>query len=324
MNQKIALIRNPSSRLNRTENKEFAEFALQWLGANFSTPYSIDEMMETIQKFVKRGVNCIIVDGGDGTISHVMTGIYRFYPPDRLPSLVILPSGNTNLIAKDIGFGVRGIHALQRIKVLDERKRLMDSVQHRYALKIEWSDSARFPVLGMFQGAAAFTKAIHIAHSPTILKNFSHDWAVVITIIFSLLKLVFPKTRRIWLRGVHCPVTIDDQPSYSTDCFLFLATTLQSLSHGIWPFFDQYPNKAGFHYLDVKANPPRLLSACLALLRGKVPLWLRKDPHYLSGTAQKIVLDLKENIILDGEEFDTGSDHRIFLSVGPRFSFVRL
>ncbi len=324
MTQNIALIKNPSSRLNRVDNRDFTEFADQWLGKKFVISSSIDSMMATIKHFAEMGINCIIIDGGDGTISLIMTAIYRYYPKNKIPTLVILPSGNTNLIAKDIGFGIRGVDALKRIKELAERQRLFYSVQHRYALKIEWSDGSRLPVLGMFQGTAAFTRAIQIAHSPTILKNFSHDAAVVITIVTSLLKLIFFKTRDLWLKGSECSFCIDGKESNQKDCFIFLATTLQNLSHGIWPFFSQYADKDTFHYLDVKAYPPRLLSACFALMRGKTPAWLIQNKYYLSGTAQKIALTIKEDIILDGERFDTGLNHCVYLSTGPKFSFVRL
>lgn len=324
MNQNIALIKNPVSRLNWVEDRAFTEYARQWLGDRFSMPGSVSEITEVVGRFAKMGVDCIIIDGGDGTISKVMTAIGRVYPCDKVPRLIILPSGNTNLIAKDVGFGLRGLEALKRIRKKGEQQRLMNSVQYRYALRIEWTDASRAPVLGMFQGAVAFARAIQIAHSPAILKNFPHDWAVVVTMVSALLKLVFPWTRDLWLKGEPCVFTVGNRLGYQENCFLFLATTLQSLSHGIWPFFDRYSDKATLHYLNVKAYPSRLLAACVALLRGKIPAWLRQDPHYLSGQAEKIVMELKGNIILDGESFDTGKDHRIHLSIGPQFAFVRL
>lgn len=324
MNYNIALIRNPASRLNQQEDRDFTDFAAEWLGNNYKSPSSLEAMNQVIQGFLENRVNCIIIDGGDGTISHVMTAIYHIYPHDRLPHLVVLPSGNTNLIAKDVGFGVRGIHALHRLKRLVEQDMLAYSVQHRHALKIEWTDPSRTAVLGMFQGAAAFTKAINIAHSPTILKNFSHDWAVGITIVSSFLKLLFPKTRDLWLRGNDCSLEIDGVKQDQERCFLFLATTLQGLSHGIWPFFSRKTQASCFHYLNIKAYPPFLLKACWALLRGRVPSWLRQNPYYLSGTAERIGMRIKEDIILDGEHLDTGKDHQVYLSAGPKFSFVRL
>ncbi|MDI2091004.1 diacylglycerol/lipid kinase family protein [Commensalibacter oyaizuii] len=324
MNQKIALIKNPTSRLNAKEDLDFSQFAKEWLGDYYCVPTSIQEVMDVVAQFAKENVNCIIVDGGDGTISRVMTAIYHSYDFNKMPYLVILPSGNTNLIAKDIGFGVRGFPALQRIKILSERNRLINSVQHRHALKIEWLDASKPAVLGMFQGAAAFTRAINIAHGPTILKNFPHDWAVGATIITALLKLFFPQTRGNWLQGEFCNIQIDSQKMQQEHTFLFLATTLQSMSNGMWPFWGGNSRDQRLHYLNVKAYPPRLIAACFSLLRGKVPNWLRQNPAYQSGIAQKIVLNINQEIILDGEHFDTGEKQTVVLSVGPEFSFVRL
>lgn len=324
MTQNIALIRNPTSRLNKNESADFSEFASSWLGHRYCAPDTVQQLSEMLIRYASENIECLIVDGGDGTISQVMTGIYHAYAPDKLPKLVILPSGNTNLIAKDIGFGVRGLEALQRIKILSERERLINSVQHRHALKIEWSDPSRKAVLGMFSGTAAFTRAINIAHNPTILKNFAHDWAVGVTIIFALLKLFSPQTRDLWLRGEACQIQYDQQKVMNENSFLFLATTLQSLSSGMWPFWGGQHDDQRLHYLEVKSYPSKLISACISLLRGKAPLWLRNHPSYQSGIAQRIVMQIQQEVIVDGEHYDTGKDHQVIFSVGPEFSFVRL
>ncbi|MDT8871316.1 diacylglycerol kinase family protein [Komagataeibacter rhaeticus] len=44
-------------------------------------------------------MDCIVIDGGDGTVSDVLSAVHRHYAPDRLPAIAVLPSGNTNLIA---------------------------------------------------------------------------------------------------------------------------------------------------------------------------------------------------------------------------------
>ncbi|OUI78124.1 hypothetical protein HK18_11365 [Commensalibacter intestini] len=324
MTQNIALIKNPTSRLNKNEDTSFSQFASNWLGNRYCVPNSLEHLNEMVVHCASENVECIIVDGGDGTISQVMTSIYRAYPTDKMPSLVILPSGNTNLIAKDIGFGVRGLQALQRVKILSERHRLMGAVQHRHALKIEWSDTSRQAVLGMFSGTAAFTRAINIAHDPTILKNFAHDWAVGITILFALLKLLSPQTRDVWLKGEACHIQYDQQGVMSENSFLFLATTLQNLSNGMWPFWGGEHDDQRLHYLNVKPYPSKLIYACWALLRGKAPQWLRDNTSYQSGIAKRIEMKIQQEVILDGERFDTGEDHRVYFSVGPEFSFVRL
>ncbi|CAK7192053.1 hypothetical protein COMNV_00236 [Commensalibacter sp. Nvir] len=324
MIQNIALIKNPTSRLNRKENQEFSQFAKQWLGDNYCVPYSIDHVLQTVAELKRKHVQCILIDGGDGTVSRVLTGIYHAYEPDQFPYLVILPSGNTNLISKDIGFGLRGFQALQRIKILSEKQRLIHAVQHRHALKIEWINSSRPAVLGMFQGALAFTKATDIAHKPTIAKNFGHDLAIMVTILIALLKLILPKSRRIWLDGDLCGLKIGQNDFEFRNRFIFLATTLQKLSNGIWPFWGGNGNIDFFHYLSVDANPKKLLISCLALLKGKSPMWLRKNSSYNSGVAKEILLNLNQNIILDGEHYDTGNNHVVKLSIGPRFSFLRL
>lgn len=324
MTQKVALIRNPASRLNCKQDNEFEQIAREWLGDKYLIPSSKNHVSDIIAEFANQNIECIIIDGGDGTISHVMTEIYHSYPADKMPSLIILPSGNTNLIAKDIGFGARGAPALRRIKKIVEHGRLPKAVQHRYALKVEWPDKSQKTVLGMFCGTAAFTRAIQIAHEPTILNRFPHDWAVGVTIIFSFLKFLSPKTRDEWMRGDSIQATLNNNASIKGNYFILLYTTLHSLSHGVWPFWDNRFQKDGINYLHVKAYPPRVLSACCAFLLGRIPSWVKSSDFYESGKLQEINLKLGQKMIMDGEELSSDKDCRIKLSVGPRFSFVRL
>ncbi|MFT8776713.1 MAG: acylglycerol kinase family protein [Gluconacetobacter liquefaciens] len=321
MSERFALIHNPRSRRNGREDGSFGQRASQVLGPLFFHSASRPGLVEIVAELARREVGVIAIDGGDGTVSDVMSAIYQAYPADTLPALAVLPSGNTNLIAADVGFGLRGTAALERLSLLASEGGLRRCLRRRDALAVRWSDPARPAALGMFHGAAAFTRGIRIAHRPVILNRFSHELAVGIAIASSLGRLVFRATRRKWLAGDSVTLAVGDEVPRTADCFLFLATTLDGLPGGMWPFAAR--DGTGLSYLNVGAFPEHLLSATWSVLRGRPAAWMDRSPSYLRGRADRLTLRLTGDFVLDGEILDAGPDGQTYLSAGPAFDFIR-
>ncbi|MBB2170095.1 acylglycerol kinase family protein [Gluconacetobacter aggeris] len=321
MSERFALIHNPRSRRNGREDGSFRRRASQALGPLFFHSASKPAVVEIVTELARREVGVVAIDGGDGTVSDVMSAIHQCYPADALPALAVLPSGNTNLIAADVGFGLRGKAALERLSVLAGGGALRRRILRRDVLAVRWSDPARPAVLGMFHGAAAFTRGIRIAHRPVILNRFSHDLAVGIAIASSLGRLVFRSTRRKWLAGDPVTLAVGDEVPRTADSFLFLASTLACLPGGMWPFASREGH--GLSYLSVAAFPEHLLSATWSLLRGRPAAWLDHSPSYRRGRTGRLALKLEGDFVLDGEILDSGPDGQTYLSAGPAFDFIR-
>lgn len=107
------------------------------LGENFIPSDSRTETTSHVRQLYERGITTIAIDGGDGTVSTALTAIARAYPADKLPDIAVLPSGNSNLIAGDVGFGLRGIEALDRLN-----KGAMRSSM-RTPIRLSWPDTDR-------------------------------------------------------------------------------------------------------------------------------------------------------------------------------------
>ncbi|MFW7268738.1 diacylglycerol/lipid kinase family protein [Gluconacetobacter sp. Hr-1-5] len=321
MSERFALIHNPRSRRNGREDGSFGQRASQALGPLFFHSASRAGLVGIAAELARREVGVVAIDGGDGTVSDVMSAIHHSYPADALPALVVLPSGNTNLIAADVGFGLRGTAALEQLSRLAGEGALRRCILRRDVLAVRWSDPARPAVLGMFHGAAAFTRGIRIAHRPVILNRFSHDLAVGIAIASSLGRLVFRSTRRKWLAGDSVTLAVGEEAPRTEDCFLFMATTLGSLPGGMWPFAAR--EGAGLSYLNVGAFPEHLLSATWSVLRGRSTTWMDHSPSYQRGRADHLALRQAGDFVLDGEILDSGPDGQTYLSAGPAFDFIR-
>jgi Diacylglycerol kinase catalytic domain len=321
MRMRLGLIRNSHSRRNRRGGDTFRLQAAHTLGSLFVEPASHIEMEAALREMARQEVGLIAIDGGDGTVRDVMSALPEAFG-DTLPALAILPSGNTNLIAADIGFGARGTQALNRLLRDAAADTLGHQARRRHSLAVRWNDGSHPPLLGMFCGAAAFTKGITLAHEPRFRERFSHRTAVALAIASSVGKVLCGSTREAWLAGEPMSVAAGQANGAQENHFLFLATTLHRLMLGLWPFWAADEN--GIRYLDITAHPHRLLAASWALLRGRVPAWVQQSEHYRSGSAAQISLHMSHDFVLDGEVFTPGRDGMVHLSLGPAFDFVHV
>lgn len=316
----FALIHNPNSRKNNHDGVSFLQEARNLLGDLCICTQHDEHLIDHIGELYRKNIDVIALNGGDGTVSACLTVIAEVYPHDKLPSIIVIPSGNTNLIASDLGFKSRGIEMLKYLLSVEKLQ-----VSYRAPIKLSWPDEKeKKPVLGMFGGCSGYARAVHIAHSPTILKLASHDIAVFFTIVSSILSLFFYKTRQKWLRGDillqnHNPIDKKTERS-----FLFIVTSLNKLSNGIWPFWTEkrFDIEKGFHYLNVKSYPENLFSAIITLLRGYAPPWLRQHKDYQSDFVSRMELITESDFVLDGEEFSPSESQKILLEKGPVFRFL--
>lgn len=320
---KTAFIHNPKSLRNRADGEEFFSKAKSIFGDYCIYSHHDKQLLDDIRFLRSEGVSTIAINGGDGSVSSCLTAIAAVYPREALPDIAVIPSGNTNLIAGDVGFGSRHVDLLGKLS----KPRLL-SCQRRSPIRLSWpGDENRLPVLGMFGGCAGYARAVRIAHSPTVLKFAPHDLAVFLTILSSITSLFLKKQRHQWLNGDKMSwsaETANGTVTCGSRSFLFLATGLEKMSHNIWPFWDSDNASKGLHFLNVNCFPKDLFYALFNLLRGKAPLWIREHPDYSSYRAESVSIMTDSDFVLDGEVFPPPSDTHIVIEHGPSFRFLHV
>jgi diacylglycerol kinase family enzyme len=320
----FALIYNPQSRRNIEADPHYLEQARALTQGRVYAPQSHDELRLLIERMAADPVTCLVIDGGDGTVGSVLSALYASsWQRSSWPVIAVLASGNTNLIAADVGFGQRGVKALHALRDRLQAGLTSAGLRWRRPLVVTRAGHEGQDVLGFFGGIGAFARGIDIAHHPGILTNIAHDAAVALTLMLSLAKLFSPLQRKRWLEGVPCSLVCDGQPASFERHFLLLCTGLQRLPHGAWPFWTEPGSQGdGVAYLDVAARPKRLLTAIWHLLRGRAPVWVRSSPQYRSGMAESLHLKMKHAFVLDGEILEPGADGGLTISAGPQVSFL--
>lgn len=290
-----------------------ADFATAQRGVVFAEPVGTAALPEVMRDFARRGVTVIAVDGGDGTIRDVLSVLSEGYGADW-PAIAVLPSGKTNLIARDVGTFGGGLGGLRRLVTAAEAQLAGAVWTERHCLEVVWRDEPQRVLRGLFFGAGIFTYATRMAGQWSHSRGIKQASAVLLILARVLWQTL---TRRQAPGGTSMAVSPD--PTAETaeaKRFLVLATTLQTLMLGLWPF---PPGNGPLHWLDIQAPPRRLVRSLWAAWRGR--LSARPEHGYGGGGTRELTIRLRDPFVVDGEVFEPGLGG-IVLRAGPPIRFV--
>lgn len=308
----VGIVRNPRSHRNRYNVPEMAECS----NILTQTPATRDELRVTLQEFARRGIDYLVVDGGDGTVRDVLSAgsdIFRA----QWPRVIVLPKGKTNALAVDLGLPnhwslAEGLAAAQRGRLLARRP-----------LRVSLADRAGATIQGFILGTGAFalgTEAGQEAHRRGAFNSF----AVGLSILWGVIQTLFGRAGNVW--RTCTPTRIRDRRSGQTlpyagrgsaqERYLMIATTFERFPLGARPFG---PNPAPGLKLAVIDWPVRWLIALLpAMMFGFSARFLPRNGAQRF-CANDIELDIGGTFILDGEAFPAG---RYIVEEGPLIDFV--
>lgn len=299
---RIGLIHNARARHNIGRH-----VPLLVTGCDHVMPQTHDELHDVVASFVAKGIDTVIIDGGDGTVRDVLSVISRYFPAYR-PRLAIVPSGKTNALALDLGISAdwtldQAVHGA-----------LHSRVEERAPIEV-WRDGADRPELsGFIFGAGAFVRATQTAQKTHRIGAFNGA-AVGLSIAAAVGQSLFGGAHNPWRRGEVMQLACDGGAAIAGPQYLVLASTLRRMPLGIKPFGAA---RAGLKMLRIAAPPVRIAQAVPAILMGLEWAWLRRA-GYDRQDARRIDVTLDNGFVLDGETFDGG---RLSLRQGAPLSFI--
>lgn len=281
-----------------------------------AVPTCREELAEAVDGFARREVATVVVDGGDGTVRDVLTALAAAYGSTQ-PRLAIMSSGNTNLIAGNTGRIPAGAEGVARLLQGLAGDRPLREASRR-ALDVTGLAGPPGLLRGMMFGAAAFARATELANESLQPRGINHGAAVALAVAGTLRRALFGAGRRRLLDGEPMSVRVDDGPALDGNRFLMMATPLDRLMLGLWPFADH--GTGPLHWLDVAAPPRHLLRLAAAAMRGRPP---RRPAEcgYRSGRAGELHLSLAQPFVVDGDRFEPGAEG-IRLTASPPLRFL--
>ena len=141
---------------------------------------------------------------------------------------------------------------------------------------------------------------------------------IAATLMAALAEALAGAERERWMRGDPMTVTLDGAAPDEGARFVFMASTLEKLVLGIWPFWGE---GQGVRYLDVTSPPKRLVAALPAVMRGRPRPWM-PAAGYRSGAAPWLDLAIGQPFVIDGEVFEAGPGGTVRLSAGLDLEFL--
>ncbi|WP_073973548.1 diacylglycerol/lipid kinase family protein [Erythrobacter donghaensis] len=307
----VGVIYNPRSHRN--------------LGADFdcgicphvhiAQPRERGQLPQALAEFAAKGIDLLVINGGDGTVRDVLTCGQAVFGDDW-PTIAVLPKGKTNALTVDLG--VPEDWGLQdAIDALDHGSRV-----HRRPMLVSPAREPGKRVAGFILGAGAFTKATQAGQSAHKLGAFD-SMVVAVTGIWALLQSLFAGRGNAWRRGAKMAIGLGaaDAPMEHSGHGdpamrqLLFASTLERLPAGIRPFGAL---RSGLKLVAVDQIPRRTTALVPLIITGKLRSGLReRGIHQLAAT--QFSLSIGDQFILDGEAFPAG-DYRI--EQGPELAFV--
>lgn len=282
-------------------------------GTLFAAPDSRAEIPAHLRRFAEAGVDVLAIDGGDGTVRDVVSAIPETFG-DRWPPIALLPSGKTNVIARDVGGFGKGTDGLVRLFArLDHPG---GNTSARRCLQVTWPGEPGRIAHGFVLGAGVYSHATRMAGA------WSHDrgikqGAAVALILARVLAMALAGRSGDGTAALGIGIG-EAPPPAPTPHFLMMATSLERMMLGLWPFPEA--GEGSLHWLALAAPPRGLVRHLWRAWRGN----LAADPArgLAGGRADALSLALDAPFVLDGELYQPGPGG-VAVRSGPLLSFLR-
>lgn len=306
---RVGMIFNPRSHRN-----QMARAAAEALpGVVVASPNRRGELREVLAGFASAGIECIAISGGDGTVRDVLTAGMPLFGEDW-PALAVVPAGKTNALAVDIGVPTSWT-AADVVESLVEGRTI---TRQPMVVRDRTGGGA---LAGFVFGAGMFTVAINAGQDAHRLGAFN-SLAVGATAAWGVLQGLLGSNANVWRRGAAMRVRTGPDaaelphagPGDRARRAILLAATLERFPFGMKPFGD----REGLKLAVIDHPRRRLLAAVPGMAFGWERDWMERAGVHRCATT-RILLDIEDRFILDGEAFAGGSYEIV---PGPPLRFV--
>jgi hypothetical protein len=310
----VGVVVNPHARRNR-RGTALPDHG-QAPDLHFAAPRTADELPAVLAHFAGREVATLVIDGGDGTVRDVLSALPAAFG-EHQPALVLVPSGTTNLIARNTGGIPAGPAGLARLlRSLEGQGPLREKFQR--CLDVRWPDRPDRFVRGTILGAAAYAECTELARCALAQQKPGHALALPRATAAMVRHALFGAGRGRLLEGEPMSVSIDGGSPGSGNHFLVLATSLSRLMCGLWPFAEA--GEGSLHWLDIAAPPRHLLRTAATVLCGRAPRAGAMERQN-SGRAREIAISGTRPFIIDGDQFEMSAGG-VRLAASPPLRFL--
>lgn len=315
---RVGVISNAHSKRNKISMREIHALLVEHPHILHRSFQHIEELPACLSEMATAKVTHLVISGGDGTVLATVSALLNNSPFETLPCVSLLSAGMTNVIAHELGQPGLPATGLKRLVIRAEAGEPGEMLE-RPVLSVDFGDG-RMIERGFLIGGVGFFQGTQIVRRDIHTLGAKQIFAAKLGIAWAILKiLMFGPGPRSGFHGENIGLTLDGRIE-RRDCFMFLGSTLNSVLPGVAPFWGEGPGRLQLTTID--APPRRFAGAALAVLRGKPKPWMA-EAGYLSRRMEKLELDIRTPVMIDGERFEPPASGRIVITAGPVMRFHR-
>ena len=275
---------------------------------------------DALWELAHQDVELLVVNGGDGTLSHALTEILGEGAFDaRVPHVAVLRGGRTNMSARDLGSHRDPLRSMAQLLWAARTHQIEDRLVERPVLRARHG-LERQERYGMFFGAGVIHRGIELVH-----QRFADPRQGVFGASLMLATLLGRRALLGERQGVLAPdkiqILVDGEPVERGESTLVMATSLDELFLGLRPFWGY--GDGGVRFTSIAAGAPGLAAALPGILSGRPRLEVSEANGYLSRNARRVDLRLDCGFTVDGELEAPVPGRIVSLTADTRVRFVR-
>jgi len=278
-------------------------------GVRLHETRTLHELDRVIGDMASRGVDAVILAGGDGSCTAGISALARTFGPERLPRIAIAPAGTVGTIAKNLGLGGRG-RAERVIASL-----AAGSAREQACPTLRVSDDRCVERIGFIFGAGLVARFFELYESsPT--KGLGPA-ARIAARVFAGSFVGSPLSRRV-LEPWPCALSVDGHAHPAAAWSLVVASVLRDVGLHFLVTYRAREDPDRFHVVASGLSPSALGPQLPRVLSGRP---LRGEPR-VDALAASVAIDFAGEsgaFVLDGDVFRARS---VVVRTGPRISLI--
>ena len=314
---RLGVIHNPKSGNNRRRGR-LAAVREQLASARvpLREADTLEGIVAATRALLGSGAEIIAVNGGDGTVQAVLTGMFRFDLTGPPPLLAILPGGTTNTTARNVGYGARGGVALAELVDLAARGALRGEVDQRAVVRVKRGNDPA-PLYAMFVGAGAVYHGIRLAKEQVESRGMRGQLGAGIALAVFMGKIATGEGGRLFPPLV-ARIAIDGASAREEHLLGLLVSTMDRQFLDLQPYWGT--EIGALRFTELATGPRHVMRGLMSVIRGRPNRFMTVENGYRSCNADRVELELDSGFTLDGELFAAGPGGRVALS-GDRTAF---
>ena len=277
------------------------------------------EIADALTELSTQDIDVLAINGGDGTVAHVLTALLNGSDFTTLPILALMPGGTSNIAVGDVG--LRG--SLRRTAAdlcSYAAGRLRVEIVTRPALSIDWPERAE-PLHGLVFGAGVIVEGIDFWHEKVKARGMRGPGSSFIAMLGTVYGVLRGDAR--FLRPVPIDIAYDQQGSSTrTEALMLVVSSLERLFFGVRPYWGD--GDSGLHITVIRSHPEHFLRRLPAVLRGRKHPGLIEAAGYHSRRAGHLSISMSGRFTLDGDIYTVTNDEQpLQLRAGTLLRFLR-